>query len=144
MRFRTFDGRPLALDTRSLLQFLQRRLGALEGCAQTIARTPISNFAELRADVDPAANRQHRYPLAALEAIINFIPDMSLDIQGQYDNVSANFAFLARYRWEYEPATRSSSHLRKAPSSLARIFPGQRFEAQRSLLSIRLGHTFRF
>jgi len=32
--------------------------------------------------------------LLALEAIVNFIPDMSLDVQGQYDNISASFPFL--------------------------------------------------
>ena len=35
--------------------------------------------------------------------MINFTPDMQLALQAQYDNISENFGFSARYRWEYRP-----------------------------------------
>ena len=35
--------------------------------------------------------------------MINFIPDMQLALQAQFDNISRGFGFSARYRWEYEP-----------------------------------------
>jgi hypothetical protein len=64
---------------------------------------------------------------------------MSLDIQGQFDNISRNFAFLARYRWEYEPGNELFIALGQGA-----IIQESAFAAQRSLLTIRLGHTFRF
>ena len=77
--------------------------------------------------------------LWALETIVNFMPDMSLDVQGQFDNISRNFAFLARYRWEYEPGNELFIALGQGA-----IIRESAFAAQRSLLTIRLGHTFRF
>ena len=41
--------------------------------------------------------------LATADAAINFTPDMQLALQAQYDNISENFGFSARYRWEYRP-----------------------------------------
>ena len=38
--------------------------------------------------------------VAALAGIVNFTPDMQLALQVQYDNMSGNFAFLGRFRWE--------------------------------------------
>jgi hypothetical protein len=81
----------------------------------------------------------------AIQAIVNFMPDMSLDMQGQYDNISTNFAFLARYRWEYEPGNEIFVSLGQGAFITGEsFFSRQNFEAQRSLLSVRLGHTFRF
>ncbi len=41
--------------------------------------------------------------LATVDSVINFLPDMQLALQAQYDNISENFGFSARYRWEYRP-----------------------------------------
>jgi len=74
-----------------------------------------------------------------IESVVNFTPDMQLALQVQYDNISTDFGFLARYRWEYLPG----SELFAAFGQSAMI-PNSRFVAQRSELSIRLGHTLRF
>ena len=34
---------------------------------------------------------------------VNFTPDMQILVQAQFDNISRNLGFSARYRWEYEP-----------------------------------------
>jgi hypothetical protein len=77
--------------------------------------------------------------LLALETIVNFMPDMSLDVQGQFDNITRNFAFLARYRWEYQPGNELFVALGQGA-----IIGESVFLAQRSLFTVRLGHTFRF
>ena len=146
MRFRTFDGRPLALETEiTCCSFYN---GDSVHWKVALNYRPNAYFEllpsyELTSIQLPTGNTDIH--LLALEAIFNFIPDMSLDIQGQYDNISANFAFLARYRWEYEPGNEIFvSFAQGAIITGENFFQGQRFAAQRSLLSIRLGHTFRF
>ena len=37
--------------------------------------------------------------IASLDTSINFTPDMQIDTQMQYDNISERFSFSARYRW---------------------------------------------
>jgi hypothetical protein len=63
---------------------------------------------------------------------------MQLAVQAQFDNISENFGFLARYRWEYRPG----SELFAAFGQNA--FVADAFKAQRSEVSLRLGHTLRF
>jgi len=70
---------------------------------------------------------------------VNFTPDMQLAIEAQFDNISRDFAFSARYRWEYAPG----NEIFAAIGQTAQI-PGARFEAQTSLFSLRLGRTFQF
>jgi hypothetical protein len=74
-----------------------------------------------------------------LASVVNFTPDMQLAIQAQYDNISEDFGFLARYRWEYLPG----SELFAAFGQSA-LIPDSRFVMQRTQFSIRLGHTLRF
>jgi Carbohydrate family 9 binding domain-like len=71
---------------------------------------------------------------------INFTPDMSLILQGQYDNISHNFGFAARYRWEYEPGQEIFAGFGQSAT-----IPGLHdFQPQTTQFSFRLGHTFRF
>lgn len=72
------------------------------------------------------------------DAVINFTPDMNLALQAQWDNISKDFGLLARYRWEFIPG----SELFVAFGQGA-IISRNGFTAQRSELSVRLGHTFR-
>jgi len=72
------------------------------------------------------------------DAVINFTPDMSLALQAQWDNISSDFGFLARYRWEFIPG----SELFVAFGQGA-IISNRGIAAQRSQLSVRVGHTFR-
>jgi hypothetical protein len=146
VRLRTFDGRPLAIDTEiTCCSFYD---GYSLHSKIALSYRPNAYF-ELLPSYEgtfislPSGNVDIH--LLALEAIINFIPDMSLDMQGQYDNISANFAFLARYRWEYEPGNEIFVSLGQGAIITGEsFFERQRFAAQRSLVSVRLGHTFRF
>ena len=54
--------------------------------------------------------------LATADAAINFTPDMQIALQAQYDNISENFGFSARYRWEYRPGNET---LRRAGTERA-------------------------
>jgi hypothetical protein len=71
--------------------------------------------------------------------VINFSPFMQLALQAQWDNISESFGFLARYRWEFTPA----SELFVAFGQSA-LIDGSDFLARRSQFSIRVGHTFQF
>jgi hypothetical protein len=77
--------------------------------------------------------------VASLTGTVNFNPDMQLALQAQYDNISEGLGLLARYRWEYRPG----EELLIAFGQSA-VIPRTGFVAQRSLLTIRLGHTMQF
>jgi len=77
--------------------------------------------------------------LLSVDSVVNFTPDMQVALQAQYDNISRNFGFSARYRWEYQPGNEIFVAIGQAA-----MFVNNQFIAQTSLLSIRLGHTFRF
>jgi hypothetical protein len=64
---------------------------------------------------------------------------MQIAIQTQYDNISESFGLLARYRWEFTPG----SELLIAYGQAAAI-PSGHIIAQRSQLTVRVGHTLRF
>jgi hypothetical protein len=145
-RFRTFDGRPLAIDSEvTCCSFYD---GQSLHTKITLSYRPNAYFEFLpsyEGTFISLPSGEVDIHLLALEAIVNFIPDMSLDVQGQYDNISASFAFLARYRWEYEPGNELFVSLGQgAVITGETFFSRQRFTAQRSLFSVRLGHTFRF
>jgi hypothetical protein len=77
--------------------------------------------------------------LATADAAINVTPDMQLVLQAQYDNISENFGFSARYRWEYRPGDEIFIGLGQSAqiSNLG-------FAAQTTQATIRVGQTFRF
>jgi hypothetical protein len=77
--------------------------------------------------------------IASVDAVVNFTPDMQLALQAQYDNISENFGFSARYRWEYRPGNEIFVGVGQSA-----IIDNRGFIAQISQASIRLGHTFRF
>ena len=77
--------------------------------------------------------------LATADAAINFTPDMQLALQVQYDNISENFGFSARYRWEYRPGNEIFVGLGQSAQ-----ISNQGFAAQTTQATIRLGQTFRF
>jgi hypothetical protein len=70
---------------------------------------------------------------------MNFSPDMDLAVQLQYDTVSDDLGFLARYRWEYVPGGELFVAIGQAG-----VIEEDGFAARRSQVSVRLGHTFRF
>jgi hypothetical protein len=77
--------------------------------------------------------------LATVDAVINFNPDMQLALQAQYDNISENFGFSARYRWEYRPGNEIFVGIGQSA-----LIDNRGFVAQTTQGTIRLGHTFRF
>ena len=77
--------------------------------------------------------------LATADAVVNFTPVMQVALQAQYDNISENFAFSARYRWEYRPGNELFVGVGQSALISNRSFIGQVTQA-----TIRLGHTFRF
>jgi len=77
-----------------------------------------------------------------VDSVINFIPDMQLVLQAQFDNISRGFGFSARYSWEYEPGNEIFFAIGHAA-----IIPGTRFEKflnKTTQATFRVGHTFRF
>ena len=77
--------------------------------------------------------------VATLDSVINFLPDMQLALQAQYDNISENFGFSARYRWEYSPGDEFFIAIGQSA-----LISNQGFIAQTTQATIRLGQTFRF
>lgn len=77
--------------------------------------------------------------LATADAAINVTPDMQLALQAQYDNISENFGFSARYRWEYRPGNEIFVGLGQSAQ-----ISNQRFVAQTTQATIRVGQTLRF
>lgn len=81
--------------------------------------------------------------IGALDTSINFTPDVQIDTQMQYDNVSERFSFSARYRWFPQPETEIYIAVGQSADVDSSSFPGH-FDARRTEVTIRLGHTFRF
>lgn len=75
----------------------------------------------------------------SLDAAVIFTPDMSLALETQWDNISEAVALSLRYRWEYSPGNEVFVALGQTGT-----VPGERFVAQSSIFSIRLGRTFQF
>ena len=77
--------------------------------------------------------------LVTIDSVVNFLPDMQLALQAQYDNISENFGFSARYRWEYRPGNEIFVGVGQSA-----IIDNRGFMGQISQATIRLGQTFRF
>lgn len=77
--------------------------------------------------------------IVSVDGIVNFVPDMQMSLQLQYDNISGGVGFSARYRWEYQPGNELFVSVGQAGQYL-----NNRFYPQTSLLAVRLGQTFRF
>ena len=81
--------------------------------------------------------------LFSIDSVVNFTPDMQLAMQLQYDNISQNFGFSARYRWEYEPGNEIFVGIGQA-AIIPGLVPAYTFIPRMTQVSLRLGHTFRF
>jgi hypothetical protein len=80
--------------------------------------------------------------ILTLDSVVNFTPDMQFALEVQWDNISRAFALSGRYRWEYTPGNELFVGLGQT-AALPRLSFSQ-FEAETSLLSVRLGQTFQF
>lgn len=81
--------------------------------------------------------------IGSLDSSINFTPDMQIDTQMQYDNISERFSFSARYRWFPRPETEVFIAVGQTADMKSNNFPGH-FDADQTQVTVRLGHTFRF
>ena len=81
--------------------------------------------------------------IGSIDTSINFTPDMQIDTQMQYDNISERFSFSARYRWFPRPETEVFIAVGQTADMRSSSFPGH-FDADQTQVTIRLGHTFRF
>jgi cellulose/xylan binding protein with CBM9 domain len=77
--------------------------------------------------------------LATSDAVVNFTPVMQIALQAQYDNISENFGFSGRYRWEYRPGNELFVGVGQSA-----LISDRGFVAQVTQATVRLGHTFRF
>ncbi len=77
--------------------------------------------------------------IAAIDAAMNFTPDMQMRLQMQYDNISHNLGYSARYRWEFDPGT----ELLITAGDDATVNTFGTYESHLSQVSVRVGHTFR-
>ena len=139
-RIRTFDGRPVRLDWEvtccsfyggeavvSRLQIAYRPNAYFE----LIPTWEASFIRQPGGDVD--------IHIISVDSVVNFLPDMQLALQAQFDNISRGFGLSARYRWEYEPGNEFFVALGQSA-----LIPGSTFRTGVTQLSIRLGNTFRF
>lgn len=77
--------------------------------------------------------------IASLNLGVNFTPDMQLQTQAQYDNISQVFGFSLRYRWEFLPG----SELLIAAGDAATLDDHANYTNHETQLVLRVGHTFR-
>ena len=144
VRVRTFDGRQLRLDSEVTC------CGFFDGTSLRtrviLAYRPNAYF-EFIPTYDgtfirmPTGNVDIH--LFSVDSVINFTPDMQIAMQLQYDNISANFGFSARYRWEYEPGNEIFIGVAQA-AIIPGLVPRYTFIPRMTQVSLRLGHTFRF
>ena len=137
---RTFDGRPLRLDWEvTCCSFYG---GRSVYSKMQLAYRPSAYFEfvptwEATFIHEPTGSVDIH--ILSLDTVVNFIPDMQLSVQAQFDNISRSVGFSARYIWEYEPG----NDIFVAFGQSA-VIPGTTFRTGVSQLVIRLGHTFRF
>jgi hypothetical protein len=139
-RLRTFDGRLVRLDAEVTCcsfyngsQFKTRvQLAFRPGPIFEFVPTYEGTFIDL-----PAGHVDIH--LVTVDSVVNFLPDMQLALQAQYDNISENFGFSARYRWEYAPGDELFIAIGQSA-----IIGNQGFIAQTTQGTVRLGQTFRF
>ena len=81
--------------------------------------------------------------IGSLDGSINFTPDMQVDTQMQYDNISERFSFSARYRWFPRPETEVFIAVGQTADMRSNDFPSH-FDPDQTQFTVRLGHTFRY
>lgn len=81
--------------------------------------------------------------IGSLDSSVNFNPDMQIDTQMQYDNISERFSFSSRFRWFPQPQTEFFIALGHSAHIDSENFP-RGHEPELTQLIVRLGHTLRF
>jgi hypothetical protein len=140
VRLQTFDGRPVRVDWEVMCC-------SFYNGSQLYSNLQLAFRLNRYIEIDPTWTASFIHEptgsvdihILSLDSIISFIPDMQLEVQAQFDNISRAFGFSARYSWEYEPGNQILIAIGHSA-----IVPGTTFVSQRSQATIRLTHTFRF
>ena len=80
--------------------------------------------------------------VASVNSTIAFTPDMAINTEVQYDNISESFTFFSRFRWEPTPEREIFLSFGHTALIERETFPDE-FRSLGSSLALRLGHTFR-
>lgn len=143
-KLQTSDARPIALTLEvDCCRFYDGTYLMTDATIDwRINRTLILKF-EHRMDRIHLPTGRANIQVAQLTLDINFTPDMQLETQVQYDNVTNHFQLLARYRWQYSPgqeifASIGESSLIEGPLTAPFYHP------QETQAEFRIGHTFLF
>lgn len=78
-----------------------------------------------------------------LRVNLNFSPDMTIQSQLQFDNLSNTFSGSVRYRWEYLPGSEFFVALGENALIRERLLDPH-YSSQTSQAVVRIGHTFRY
>jgi len=71
---------------------------------------------------------------------VTFTPDMMVQTQLEFDNVSDALSLSARYRWEFQPG----SELFVGIGEGGQLLDESRYKSDTTRASIRIGHLMRF
>ena len=80
--------------------------------------------------------------ITAIDSTIAFSPDMRINTEIQYDNISDGFTFFSRFVWEPVPEREIFLSLGHSALIESTTFPRD-FRSQGTSMALRLGHTFR-
>ncbi|MBP6013743.1 MAG: hypothetical protein KBA31_16065 [Alphaproteobacteria bacterium] len=78
-----------------------------------------------------------------LRVNLNFSPDMTIQSQVQFDNLSNTFSGSVRYRWEYLPGSEFFAALGENAQVSERLL-NPHYASQTTQAVVRIGHTFRY
>ena len=81
--------------------------------------------------------------VGSIELGINFSPDMQIDTQVQYDNISEQFSLSSRFRWFPRPETEFFLALGHTAHIPDEDFP-RNMTSEQTQVVFRVGHIFRF
>ncbi len=139
-RLRTFDGRVFRLDAEVICCSFYNGSSFKTRVQLAFRPGPIFEFIPTYEGtfIDLPTGKVDIH-LATVNSVVNFLPDMQLALQAQYDNISENFGFSARYRWEYAPGDELFIAIGQSA-----FIGNQGFIAQTTQATVRLGQTFRF
>lgn len=80
--------------------------------------------------------------IASVNSTVAFTPNMAINTEIQYDNISETFTFFSRFRWEPVPEREIFISLGHTALIERETFPGE-FVSRGSNFGVRLGHIFR-
>ncbi len=79
----------------------------------------------------------------SLKVNVNFSPDMTIQSEFQFDNLSNTFSGSVRYRWEYAPGSEFFAALGENAQIKERLL-APHYASQTSQAVVRIGHMFRY